>query len=80
MIQFPDYVQRMCQEDEDNNCMLAYEFKVGVHHHNSKKAHPLSPCRIYKMHPHSLIMWLVSLTTQNITDSRMYIHVRMIDH
>ena len=37
MIQFPDYVQRMCQEDEDNNCMLAYEFKVGVHHHNSKK-------------------------------------------
>ena len=33
MIHFPDYVQKMCQEDEDNNCKLLYEYRVSIHCH-----------------------------------------------
>ena len=28
--EFPDYVQGMCEEDEDNSCKLAYEYWVST--------------------------------------------------
>ena len=79
VIHFPDYVQKMCQEDEDNNCKLLYEYRVSMHCHYISETASLSSCRSFKMYPNSLVMWLVSLRTQSTIGSRMYTHVRMID-
>ena len=63
MIEFPDYVQRVCQEDEENNCMLEYEFKVNIYILSSqqlKKGHfylsvqelqtgPEFPCEVARL-------------------------------